>query len=72
MNRRTANQFYSMVQSANSHVRRLVVEKAQQEEEMERAREAYKRALLAVLTQRKSHAPFLSATQAAGSRAGAR
>uniref|UniRef100_H3DPY9 Ecto-NOX disulfide-thiol exchanger 1 n=1 Tax=Tetraodon nigroviridis TaxID=99883 RepID=H3DPY9_TETNG len=51
VNRRTSNHFYSMIQSANSHVRRLMVEKAQEEEEMERARDAYRSALLAVLTQ---------------------
>ncbi|XP_040003511.1 ecto-NOX disulfide-thiol exchanger 1 isoform X2 [Xiphias gladius] len=51
VNRRTANHFYSMIQSANSHVRRLMSEKAQHEEEMERAKEAFKNALLAILTQ---------------------
>uniref|UniRef100_A0A3Q3X2N7 RRM domain-containing protein n=1 Tax=Mola mola TaxID=94237 RepID=A0A3Q3X2N7_MOLML len=51
VNRRTANQFYSMIQSANSHVRRLMGEKAQHEEEMERARETFKNALMAILTQ---------------------
>lgn len=54
VNRRTSNQFYSMIQSANSHVRRLMIEKAQEEEEMERAKDAYKNALLAVLTQCKN------------------
>lgn len=53
VNRRTANQFYSMIQSANSHVRRLMGEKAQHEEEMERAKEAFKNALMAILTQCK-------------------
>ncbi|KAK1902858.1 Ecto-NOX disulfide-thiol exchanger 1, partial [Dissostichus eleginoides] len=51
VNRRTANNFYSMIQSANSHVRRLMSEKAQHEEEMERAKEAFKSALLAILNQ---------------------
>lgn len=53
VNRRTANHFYSMIQSANSHVRRLMGEKAQHEEEMERAKEAFKNALMAILTQCK-------------------
>ncbi|XP_026152316.1 ecto-NOX disulfide-thiol exchanger 1 isoform X1 [Mastacembelus armatus] len=53
VNRRTANHFYSMIQSANSHVRRLMSEKAQHEEEMERAKEAFKNALLSILTQCK-------------------
>ncbi|KAK2850058.1 hypothetical protein Q7C36_008841 [Tachysurus vachellii] len=51
VNRRSANQFYSMIQSANSHVRRLMNEKAQHEEEMEQAKEHFKNALLAILTQ---------------------
>ncbi|KAM4559327.1 ecto-NOX disulfide-thiol exchanger 1 isoform 2-T2 [Odontesthes bonariensis] len=51
VNRRTANHFYSMIQSANSHVRRLMSEKALHEEEMERAKEIFKNALLAILTQ---------------------
>lgn len=53
VNRRTANHFYSMIQSANSHVRRLMSEKAQHEEELERAKEAFKNALLAILNQCK-------------------
>lgn len=61
-----------MIQSANSHVRRLMSEKAQHEEEMELAKETFKNALLAILTQCKhltrhtihylwlySHKPFL-------------
>lgn len=54
VNRRTANQFYSMIQSANSHVRRLMNEKAQHEEELEQAKENFKNALLAILTQCKA------------------
>uniref|UniRef100_A0A6I8N9E4 Ecto-NOX disulfide-thiol exchanger 1 n=1 Tax=Ornithorhynchus anatinus TaxID=9258 RepID=A0A6I8N9E4_ORNAN len=51
VNRRSANQFYSMVQSANSHVRRLMNEKAAHEEEMEQAKESFKNALSGILTQ---------------------
>ncbi|KAM3934349.1 ecto-NOX disulfide-thiol exchanger 1 isoform 2-T2 [Leptodactylus fuscus] len=51
VNRRTANHFYSMVQSANSHVRRLMNEKAGHEETMEQAKEIYKTELLGILTQ---------------------
>ncbi|XP_064412869.1 ecto-NOX disulfide-thiol exchanger 1 [Latimeria chalumnae] len=51
VNRRTANQFYSMVQSANSHVRRLINEKAAHEQEMEQAKEQFKNALARILTQ---------------------
>lgn len=71
VNRRTSNQFYSMIQSANSHVRRLMVEKVQEEEEMERAKEAYKSALLAVLTQCKNTSLLLTVSQqAAGETSG--
>nr|XP_034959396.1 ecto-NOX disulfide-thiol exchanger 1 isoform X3 [Zootoca vivipara] len=51
VNRRTANQFYSMVQSANSHIRRLMNEKATHEQEMEQAKENFKNALTGILTQ---------------------
>lgn len=53
VNRRTANHFYSMIQSANSHVRQLLSEKAQHEEEMELAKEHFKNAMLSILTQCK-------------------
>lgn len=53
VNRRSANQFYSMVQSANSHVRRLMNEKAAHEQEMEQAKETFKNALTGILTQCK-------------------
>uniref|UniRef100_H2RLU8 Ecto-NOX disulfide-thiol exchanger 1 n=1 Tax=Takifugu rubripes TaxID=31033 RepID=H2RLU8_TAKRU len=62
VNRRTSNQFYSMIQSANGHVRRLMVEKAQEEEEMERAKDTYKNALLAVLTQFEQITAVFAAT----------
>uniref|UniRef100_A0A8D1KP59 Ecto-NOX disulfide-thiol exchanger 1 n=2 Tax=Sus scrofa TaxID=9823 RepID=A0A8D1KP59_PIG len=51
VNRRSANQFYSMVQSANSHIRRLMNEKATHEQEMEEAKENFKNALTGILTQ---------------------
>lgn len=51
MNRRSANHFYSMIQSANSHVRRLVNEKATHEKEMEEAKEKFKQALSGILIQ---------------------
>ncbi|KAM9344389.1 ecto-NOX disulfide-thiol exchanger 1 [Pholidichthys leucotaenia] len=64
VNRRNANHFYSMIQSANSHVRRLMSEKAQHEEELERAKEAFKNALLAILTQfEQITAVFTAATR---------
>ncbi|XP_030642331.1 ecto-NOX disulfide-thiol exchanger 1 [Chanos chanos] len=64
VNRRTANHFYSMIQSANSHVRRLMSEKAQHEEEMELAKEHFKNSLLAILTQfEQITAVFTAATR---------
>ncbi|XP_069469211.1 ecto-NOX disulfide-thiol exchanger 2 isoform X2 [Ambystoma mexicanum] len=51
VNRRTANNFYSMIQSANSHIRRLMSEKAGHEKELEEAREKFKNALSGILVQ---------------------
>ncbi|XP_042638878.1 ecto-NOX disulfide-thiol exchanger 2 [Orycteropus afer afer] len=51
VNRRSANNFYSMIQSANSHVRRLVNEKAAHEKDMEEAKEKFKQALSGILVQ---------------------
>ncbi|KAJ8404588.1 hypothetical protein AAFF_G00334510 [Aldrovandia affinis] len=51
VSRRSANHFYSMIQSANSHVRRLMSEKALHEEEAELAKERFRNAMLAILTQ---------------------
>ncbi|XP_053296354.1 ecto-NOX disulfide-thiol exchanger 1, partial [Pleuronectes platessa] len=62
VNRRTSNHFYSMVQSANGHVRRLMSEKAQHEEEMEVAKEVFKKALLSILTQFEKISAVFTAT----------
>ncbi|KAH0631012.1 hypothetical protein JD844_004474 [Phrynosoma platyrhinos] len=51
VNRRSANNFYSMIQSVNSHIRRLTNEKAAQEKEMEEAKEKFKLALSGILAQ---------------------
>ncbi|XP_075911333.1 uncharacterized protein LOC116957120 isoform X4 [Petromyzon marinus] len=51
VNRRTSNAFYAMVQSSNSHVRRLTNEKASQEAELEQARERFKCSLATILRQ---------------------
>ncbi|XP_067848619.1 ecto-NOX disulfide-thiol exchanger 1 isoform X2 [Heptranchias perlo] len=48
--RRSANNFYSMIQSANSHSRRLMSEKAAHEQEMEDAKERFKNVLSGILT----------------------
>ncbi|XP_070614424.1 ecto-NOX disulfide-thiol exchanger 2 isoform X3 [Erythrolamprus reginae] len=51
VNRRTANSFYTMVQSVNSHIRRLMNEKAAHDKEMEEAKEKFKLALSGILAQ---------------------
>ncbi|KAL4648408.1 ecto-NOX disulfide-thiol exchanger 2-like isoform X2 [Arapaima gigas] len=51
VNRRNANNFYSMIQSSNSHIRRLMNEKAAHEKEMEEAKEKFKNALAGILVQ---------------------
>ncbi|XP_029462977.1 ecto-NOX disulfide-thiol exchanger 2 isoform X2 [Rhinatrema bivittatum] len=51
VNRRTANNFYTMIQSANSHIRRLMNEKALHEKEMEVAKESFMVALSGILVQ---------------------
>ncbi|XP_042196545.1 ecto-NOX disulfide-thiol exchanger 2 isoform X2 [Callorhinchus milii] len=51
VNRRSANIFYSMIQSANSHIRRLMNEKVVHEKEMEEAKEKFKNALSGILVQ---------------------
>ncbi|KAK0153426.1 Ecto-NOX disulfide-thiol exchanger 2 [Merluccius polli] len=51
VNRRNANNFYSMIQSSNSHIRRLLGEKSTHEKEMEEAKEKFKTALSGILAQ---------------------
>ncbi|XP_069387173.1 ecto-NOX disulfide-thiol exchanger 2 isoform X6 [Paralichthys olivaceus] len=51
VNRRNANNFYSMIQSSNSHIRRLMSEKSQHEKEMEEAKDKFKTALSGILSQ---------------------
>lgn len=51
VSRRNANNFYSMIQSSNSHIRRLMNEKASHEKEMEEAKEKFKNALSGILVQ---------------------
>ncbi|XP_069495415.1 ecto-NOX disulfide-thiol exchanger 1 isoform X2 [Ambystoma mexicanum] len=62
VNRRSANHFYAMVQSANSHVRRLINEKATHEEEMEQAKEKFKNALAGILNQFEQIAAVFNAS----------
>ncbi|XP_076005054.1 ecto-NOX disulfide-thiol exchanger 2-like isoform X2 [Genypterus blacodes] len=51
VNRRNANNFYSMIQSSNSHIRRLMSEKSQHEKEVEEAKDKFKIALAGILGQ---------------------
>ena len=61
VNRRNANNFYSMIQSSNSHIRRLMSEKSQHEKEMEEAKDKFKTAMAAILAQCESSAHSNSA-----------
>lgn len=51
--KRNANTFYSMIQSTNSHVRRLLTEKATYEEELQKAKELLKGRMQGLLIQCK-------------------
>ncbi|KAJ8959499.1 hypothetical protein NQ318_022196 [Aromia moschata] len=50
-NKRNANNFYSMIQSTNSHVRRLLNEKTQYEEELKKAKDIMKGRMQGILLQ---------------------
>ena len=50
-NRRNANTFYSMVQSVNAHVRRLLNEKATHDEELETIKQQFRDRLEGILRQ---------------------
>lgn len=49
--KRNANTFYSMIQSTNSHVRRLLTEKVSYEEELQKAKELLKGRMQGLLIQ---------------------
>ncbi|XP_068571574.1 LOW QUALITY PROTEIN: ecto-NOX disulfide-thiol exchanger 2-like [Cebidichthys violaceus] len=51
VNRRNANNFYSMIQSSNGHIRRLTGEKSQHEKEVEEAKEKFRAAMATILAQ---------------------
>uniref|UniRef100_A0ACB8FY97 Ecto-NOX disulfide-thiol exchanger 2 n=1 Tax=Sphaerodactylus townsendi TaxID=933632 RepID=A0ACB8FY97_9SAUR len=65
VNRRSANNFYSMIQSVNSHIRRLTNEKAAHEKDMEEAKEKFKFALSGILAQCKCEPAAKAAKSAA-------
>ncbi|KAK9881504.1 hypothetical protein WA026_016385 [Henosepilachna vigintioctopunctata] len=50
-NKRNSNNFYSMIQSTNSHVRRLLTEKCQYEDELKKAKEIMKGRMQGILLQ---------------------
>lgn len=52
-NKKNANTFYSMIQSSNSHVRRLQTERATYEEELAKAREYYRKQMYSMSVQCK-------------------
>ena len=54
VDKRTANLFYSMIQSSNVHVRRLIMEKQTHEEELEKAKLNFKQRVQGILVQSKS------------------
>ncbi|XP_031355933.1 ecto-NOX disulfide-thiol exchanger 2 isoform X2 [Photinus pyralis] len=49
--KRNSNTFYSMIQSTNSHVRRLLTEKTQYEDELQKAKEIMKGRMQGILLQ---------------------
>ncbi|XP_010784727.1 ecto-NOX disulfide-thiol exchanger 2-like [Notothenia coriiceps] len=51
VNRRNANNFYSMIQASNGHIRRLTGEKSQHEKEVEEAKDKFKTAMVTILGQ---------------------
>lgn len=50
-NKKNANTFYSMIQSTNSHVRRLLCDKSQYDEDLRKARAHYKKQVQSMLVQ---------------------
>lgn len=52
-NKKNSNTFYSMIQSTNSHVRRLMTEKTAYEDELNKAKETHRKQMQNLSTQRK-------------------
>ena len=50
-NRRTAGTFYSLIQSSNVHVRRLMAEKANYYDELEQMKIKFRQRLQAIINQ---------------------
>ena len=51
--KRNSNSFYAMIQSVNSHVRRLVNEKAAHDEELEQIKEKFRQRMEGIINQSK-------------------
>lgn len=51
--KKNSNQFYSMIQATNSHIRRLFNEKMQSEEELQECKEKVKNHIQNIIEQRK-------------------
>lgn len=51
--KKNSNTFYSMIQSTNSHIRRLLNEKCSFEDELSKAKESYRKQMQSLSTQRK-------------------
>ena len=51
VDKRSANLFYSLIQSSNTHVRRLVMEKQQHEEELNQAQMLFKQRVQGIIVQ---------------------
>lgn len=52
-NKKNSNTFYSMIQSTNSHIRRLLNEKSTYEDELNKAKEIFRKQMQNLATQRK-------------------
>ncbi|XP_041986220.1 ecto-NOX disulfide-thiol exchanger 2-like [Aricia agestis] len=59
--KKNSNQFYSMIQATNSHIRRLYSEKIQHEEELQETRERVKNSIQQIITQLEQVAKVFSA-----------
>jgi hypothetical protein len=59
VDKRTANLFYSLIQSSNTHVRRLITEKQTHEDEVNKAKLLFKQRMQGILVQRECPALFV-------------
>lgn len=58
-NKKNSSTFYSMIQSTNSHVRRLLNEKTTYEDELNKAKEMFRKHMQSLSTQRKLFMNFM-------------